>query len=267
MYMIYAPTSALQCRSQGYRRRHPEITITPTFIPETFITANHDKISWSTDISLRRNISLVSLVAAQLMEETARESGLVSERMPALRIPRDGDTISTQACYDWDLTKWPQVGTTVAKRRSRSLSLISPVNDTSVETCQSRILLRPVSRELRDLWDTNNMNNLILKDVRKVNTNQSETLLGLAEQWASPSKRLSRRSNGISIAAVAVSLLRASESPARISRVNKVYQSHCVPRYHLGKFSMMMMIQGEPNSLPQTCSLRHGHSLLMDETV
>ena len=81
-----------------------------------------------------------------------------------------------------------------------------------------------------------------------------------------PSKYLSRRSNGISIAAVAVSLLRASESPARIPRVNKVYQSHYVPRYHLGKFSMMM-IQGEPNSLPQTCSLRHGHSLLMVETV
>ena len=149
------------------------------FIPEAYIKAEYDEINWSTDISLRRTISPTPPAVVQLTEEAARESGLLSEWMPARRIPRQGDTISTQASYDWDSPIWPQIGTNVTKRRLRSLSLTSPVNDTSDGTCQSRMFLGPGFRGFRDLSDKGNINALLLKDVTKPNTNESQTLLGV----------------------------------------------------------------------------------------
>ena len=149
------------------------------FIPQAYLKAGYDEINWSTDINLRRTISPIPPAVVRLTAEAARESGLLSEWMPARRIPREGDTISTQASYDWDSPIWPQIGTSVAKRRMLSLSLISSVNGTSVGTCQSRMFLRPGSRGFRDLSDKGNINTLLFKDVTKLNTNESQTLLGV----------------------------------------------------------------------------------------
>ena len=146
------------------------------FIPTAFIRAEYDEINWSTDINLRRKISPTPPVVVQLTEEAARESGLVSEWMPAWRIPREGDTISTQAPYDWDSPIWSQDGSSVAKRKMRSLLLTSPVNDASVRRCQSRMFLGPGFRGFRDLSDNGNINALLLKDVTKLDTNESQTL-------------------------------------------------------------------------------------------
>ena len=148
------------------------------FIPDAFIEAEYDEIDWSTDINLRRKISPVPPAVVRLTEGAARESGLLRQWMPARRIPREGDTISTQASYDWDSPKWPQIGTSVARKRMRNLSLILPVNDTSAGTCQSRTFLRPGS--IRELSDKGNINALLLKDMTKSNTNGSQTLLGVA---------------------------------------------------------------------------------------
>ena len=150
------------------------------FIPDAYVKAEYDEINWSTDIDLRKKIAPTPPVVVQLTEEAARHSGLVSEWMPAWRVPREGDTISTQASYDWDSPIWPPVGTNVAKRRMRSLSLTSPVNDTLLGTCQSGTFLGPGFRGFWDLSDKGNISALLLKDVTKLNTNQSQTFLGVA---------------------------------------------------------------------------------------
>ena len=150
------------------------------FIPEAYIKAGYDEINWSTDINLRRTISPTPPAVVQLTEKAARESSLVSEWMPARRIPREADTISTQASYDWDSPIWSQDKASVAKRRMRSLSLTSPVNDTSVGTCQGKMFLGPGFRGFRDLSDKGNINALSLKDVTKLKANESQTLLGVA---------------------------------------------------------------------------------------
>ena len=146
------------------------------FIPDAYIKAQYDEIDWSTNMSLRRTIAPIPPAVVRLTEEAARQSGLVSEWMPALQVPREGDTISTQASYDWDSPIWSQGKTSMAKRRRRNLSLTSPVNDTSLGTCQSRRFLGPGSRGFRDLSDKGNISAFLLKDVTKLNTNESQTL-------------------------------------------------------------------------------------------
>ena len=83
--------------------------VTRGFVPSAFIKAEYNEIAWSTDIDLRRRIVPNPPAVVQLTEEAARESGLVREWMPALRIPLEGDIISTQARYDWDSPIWSQM--------------------------------------------------------------------------------------------------------------------------------------------------------------
>ena len=142
------------------------------FVPPAYIKAEYDEIAWSTDINLRRRITPTPAAVVQLTEEAARESGLVREWMPALRIPREGDIISTQASYDWDSPIWSQNGTSVAKKRARSLSLTSFVNDTSDGTCQSRMVLGPGLRGFRDLSDNRSISALSLKNVTKADLDE-----------------------------------------------------------------------------------------------
>ena len=145
------------------------------FLPEAYIKADFDEIDWSTDINLRRRIAPTPPVVVQLTEQAARESGLVSRWRPVQPIPREGDTISTSAPYDWDSPKWSEDGTSVAKRGTRSLSLLSPGNDTSVRKCSSRMLLGPGFRRFRDLTNKDNVNALLFKNVPKLKTNDSQT--------------------------------------------------------------------------------------------
>ena len=142
------------------------------FIPTAFIKAEYNEIIWSTDINLRRTIVPTPPAVVQLTKEAARESGLVREWMPALRIPREGDIISTQASYDWDSPIWSQNGMSVARRRVRNLSLTSSVNDTSDGTCLSRLFLGPAFRGFRDLSDNGNISALLLKNVTKPDLDQ-----------------------------------------------------------------------------------------------
>ena len=146
------------------------------FVPDAYFNAEFEEIDWSTDIGLRRLISPTPPVVVQLTEEAARESGLLRQWRSARRIPREGDTISTAATYDWDSPKWSQDGTSVAKRGSRSLSLMSPGNDTAVKTCQSRILSGLALSALRNLSNLSGVNALSFKH----NRNGSRTLSGLA---------------------------------------------------------------------------------------
>ena len=176
--MLEFSISALIClaRTQVAANLHriiikPSSNPTRGFVPTAFIRAEYDEIDWSTEIDLRRRISPTPPVVVQLTEEAARESGLVSEWMPARQIPCEGDTISTQALYDWDSPIWSQEGSSVAKRRMRSLLLTSPVND-----CHSRMFLGPGFRGFRDLSDNGDISALLLKGVTKLNTNESQTL-------------------------------------------------------------------------------------------
>ena len=137
------------------------------FVQLAYIKAEYDEIAWSTDINLRRMIVPNPPAVVQLTEEAARKSGLVREWMPARRIPREGDIISTQASYDWDSPIWSQNGTSVARRRVRNLSLTSSVNDKSDGTCQSRMFLGPGFRGFGDLSDNGSIGALLLKNVTK----------------------------------------------------------------------------------------------------
>ena len=137
-----------------------------SFVPPAYIKAEYDEIAWSTDVNLRRRFASNPPAVVQLTEKAARESGLVREWMPARRIPREGDIISTQASYDWDSPIWPQDGSSVARRRVRNLSPTSSVNATSDETCQSR-MLGPALRGFRDLSDNGSIGALLLKNVTK----------------------------------------------------------------------------------------------------
>ena len=141
------------------------------FVPLAYIKAEYDEIAWSTDINLRR-IAPTAPAVVQLTKEAARESGLVREWMPTLRVPHEGDIISTQASYDWDSPIWPRDGTSVAKRRVRSLLLTSSVNGTSDGTCQSRIFLGPGFRGFRDLSDNDSISALLLKNVTKADLDE-----------------------------------------------------------------------------------------------
>ena len=112
------------------------------FLIEANIKAAFEEIGWSTDTGLRRQILPVPPVVVRLTEQAAGEAGLLSVWRPAQRIPQRGETVSMTAPYDWDSPRWAQGGTSVAKkRRRRSLSLLSPGNDTAVRTCQSGLLL------------------------------------------------------------------------------------------------------------------------------
>ena len=122
------------------------------FLIEANIKAAFEEVNWSTDIELRRQILPNPPVVVRLTEEAAREAGLLSVWRPAQQIPRQRETVSMTAPYDWDSPKWSLDGTSVAKRRSRrGLSLLSPGSDTAVRTCQSRMLLGQGFSGFRDL--------------------------------------------------------------------------------------------------------------------
>ena len=126
------------------------------FVPDAYLTATFEEVDWSTDVVDRRFIAPLPPVVVKLTEEAASVAGLLRPWRSARQIPRPGDTISLSAPYDWDSPRWSQNGTSLAKRGRRGLSLISPVVDESVGSCQSRSVLGPGLSRIRTLAGVSN---------------------------------------------------------------------------------------------------------------
>ena len=108
------------------------------FLGPAYIEADFEEVEWSTDIEDRRRFLPVPPAVIRLTEGAALETGLLSTWSFAQHVPRQGETVSMTAPYDWDSPKWSLAGTNLSKRGLRNVLTTTQTNSTSARVCQKR---------------------------------------------------------------------------------------------------------------------------------